>query len=101
MQIADTNHIGETLQLSPVILFPLCLAVTFAPLVFAWLQGLPGRPVQDELATSLVMVADLRHRHAVIALLQNERLLGIRKLRCLHRFRSFSQPGNYSGKLQL
>jgi predicted ferric reductase len=43
--------------MSPVILFPLYLIVTFAPLVFAWLQGLPARPVQDELATGLGMVA--------------------------------------------
>lgn len=43
--------------MSPVILFPFYLIVTFAPLVFAWLQGLPARPVQDELATGLGMVA--------------------------------------------
>lgn len=43
--------------MSPVILFPFYLAVTFAPLMLAWLQGLPVRPVQDELATGLGMVA--------------------------------------------
>jgi predicted ferric reductase len=43
--------------MSPVILFPFYLVVTFAPLVLAWLQGLPSRPVQDELATGLGMVA--------------------------------------------
>jgi hypothetical protein len=29
--------------------------------------------------------ADVRNQHAVRALLQNERLLGVRELRCLHR----------------
>ncbi len=43
--------------MSPVILFPFYLMVTFAPLVLAWLQGLPARPLQDELATGLGMVA--------------------------------------------
>ncbi len=42
--------------MSPVILFPFYLVVTFAPLVLAWLQDLPARPVQDELATGLGMV---------------------------------------------
>src|SRR6478609_9055482 len=31
------------------------------------------------------LAADLRHRHAVVALLQNKRLLGVRKLRGFHR----------------
>jgi transposase len=31
------------------------------------------------------LAADVRHRHPVAALLQNERLLRFRKLRCLHR----------------
>ena len=39
--------------------------------------------------------ADIRHRHSVSSLLQNERLLSVRKSRC---FRS-SQPGNWRGKL--
>lgn len=39
--------------------------------------------------------ADIRHRHSVSSLLQNERLLSVRKSRC---FRS-SQPGNRRGKL--
>jgi predicted ferric reductase len=43
--------------MSPVTLFPFYLAVTYAPLGLAWLQGLPARPVQDELATGLGMVA--------------------------------------------
>jgi len=43
--------------MSPVILFPLYLMVTFAPLVLAWLQDLHARPVQDELATGLGLVA--------------------------------------------
>ncbi len=43
--------------MSPVILFPLYLIVMFAPLALAWLQGLPARPVQDELATGLGMLA--------------------------------------------
>jgi hypothetical protein len=30
------------------------------------------------------LLASLRHRHTVVALLQNKRLLGVRELRCLH-----------------
>jgi len=33
-------------------------------------------------------------------LLQYKRLLRVRKIRCLHRIRSFSRPGNLRGKLQ-
>jgi hypothetical protein len=44
--------------------------------------------------------ADLCYRHGAIAQIQNERLPRTRKLQCLHRFCSFSQPGSDSGKLQ-
>jgi hypothetical protein len=37
--------------------------------------------------------ADLRHRHAIIALLQDERPLRLRKPRCLHRSPLLPSPG--------
>ncbi len=45
------------------------------------------------------LAADLGNRHTFITLLQNERLLGVRKLRCLHRLPFLSQPGKSTGKL--
>lgn len=41
-------------------------------------------PYQNKLAGP-GLAADLRHRNPVTALLQDERLLGVRKLRSLHR----------------
>jgi len=38
-------------------LVPAYLAVTMAPLFLAWLQGLPPRPVWDEIASGLAMAA--------------------------------------------
>lgn len=40
-----------------LILLPLYLAITITPLVLAHLQGLPPRPVRDEIATGLAMAA--------------------------------------------
>ncbi|MFC2966846.1 AAA family ATPase [Acidimangrovimonas pyrenivorans] len=47
------------------------------------------------------LAADLRNRRAFLALLQDERLLRLRELRCLHAFPLLSQPGKISRKLQL
>lgn len=41
----------------PLILLPLYLAVTLAPLALSWLQGLPPRPFRDEIASGLAMTA--------------------------------------------
>jgi len=41
----------------PSILLPAYLAVTVAPLVLGWLQGLPPRPVWDDIASGLAMSA--------------------------------------------
>jgi len=41
----------------PVILLPIYLAIAVAPLIFGLLQGLPPRPVWDELSSGLAMVA--------------------------------------------
>lgn len=41
----------------PLLLLPAYVLITVAPLVLAHLQGLPPRPVQDEIATGLAMVA--------------------------------------------
>ncbi len=42
--------------------------------------------------------ADLRHRNALFTLLDDERLLRVRELRCLHRLAPPSQ-GKYGEKL--
>jgi hypothetical protein len=42
--------------------------------------------------------AKLRHRHTVSTLLENERLLGVRKPRCLHRSPLLPARGNHRGK---
>jgi hypothetical protein len=44
-------------------------------------------------------VKSRRKRTTLITPLQNERLLSVRKLRCLHRLPFLSQPGKYTGKL--
>lgn len=41
----------------PLILIPAYLAVTVTPLVLSAIQGLPPRPVSDEIASGLAMVA--------------------------------------------
>ena len=46
-------------------------------------------------ADSLSLAGDFSHRNSVIALHQDECLLGVRKLRGLHR--SLPQPGNQGG----
>jgi predicted ferric reductase len=43
--------------MSPAILFPVYLIIILAPLLLAWMQGLPARSLQDELATGLGMLA--------------------------------------------
>ncbi len=45
------------------------------------------------------LAADLGNRDTFITLLQNERLLRVRKLRCLHRPPFLSQRGKCTGKL--
>ena len=45
--------------------------------------------------------ADLSHRRAFLALLDDERLLRVREFRCFHPIPLLSQPGKLSGKLQL
>lgn len=56
-------------------------------------------PVEIGRLTNSRLPADLRHRHTFVALFQNERLLCVRKLRCLHRLPFLSQPGKCTGKL--
>jgi hypothetical protein len=46
------------------------------------------------------LAADLGNWCAFLALLDDERLLRVQKLRCLHLIPLLSQPGNRSGKLQ-
>lgn len=41
----------------PLLLLPIYVIITVTPLVLAHLQGLPPRPVQDEIASGLAMVA--------------------------------------------
>lgn len=43
---------------------------------------------------------DVRHRHPVRALLEDERLLSLSKLRCLHRLPLLPAKGSWRGKLQ-
>ena len=45
--------------------------------------------------------ADLRDRRPFLALFQDERLLRVQKLTCIHAVPLLSQPGKRSGKLQL
>jgi hypothetical protein len=59
------------------------------------LPGKVGRLPNPRLAT------DLSNRCAFLALLQDERLLRLRELRCLHAIPLLSQPGKTSRKLQL
>lgn len=47
------------------------------------------------------LAADLGNRCAFLALIEDERLLRVLKLRCLHVIALLSQPGHRSGKLQL
>src|SRR3954451_782246 len=42
-------------------------------------------PIEVGRLANTGLAANVRHRHSIGALLQNERLLGVRKSRCLHR----------------
>ena len=60
------------------------------PAQFNQIRYLPRRSASGPRAeTHAGLAADIRHRHSVSALLQNKRLLGVRKLRCFHGLRSF------------
>lgn len=66
-----------------------------------WQQpAIPLLPVEVGHLTDSSLAADLGDLRAFLALLQNNRLLRFRELRCLHRSQLLSQPGNISRKLQ-
>ncbi len=63
--------------------------------------GILFLPVEVGCLADAYLAADLGKRRALFALLDDERLLRVRKLRCLHVSPLLSQPGNLNGKLQL
>ncbi len=62
--------------------------------------AIPLLPVEIGRLADPRLAADLGHRRALIALLQDERLLRLREPRCFHRSPLLSQPGKVSRKLQ-
>jgi hypothetical protein len=58
-------------------------------------------PVEVSRLADPRLAADLGNRSAFLALLQDERLLRFRELRCLHHLQLLSQPGKASRKLQI
>lgn len=58
-------------------------------------------PVEVGRLADPCLSTDLGNRRAFLPLLDDERLLRVLKLRCLHLIPLLSQPGNRSGKLQL
>src|SRR5690606_6504355 len=63
--------------------------------------AIPLLPVEISRLADPGLAADLRHRRAFLTLLQDERLLRLRELRCLHRLPTLFRPGKRTGKLQL
>jgi hypothetical protein len=107
LRLALRNHValgGHDLRQPTVLILEL-----LEPLHLGRQQArLPLLPVEvcrlaDPLDQSLnaSTPADLGNRCAFLALLDNERLLCVLKLRCLHVIPRLYQPENHSGKLQL
>ena len=62
--------------------------------------AIPLLPVEIGRLADPRLAADLGHRRAFLALLQDKRLLRLREPRCFHRSQLLSQPGNVSRMLK-